>query len=127
MADDFDHDSGGGPSLAAASFSGLCPRCGANSLFNGPIKLASRCSGCGLDFDQFNVGDGPAAFLILIVGGLVASGAIWMELAFAPPWFAHLVWLPILIGLTLLGLRWGKAALLVQEYRTGAREGRIVP
>ena len=28
-----------------------------------------RCRACGLDFAAFNVGDGPAAFLILIVGG----------------------------------------------------------
>ncbi|WP_312026097.1 DUF983 domain-containing protein [Sphingomicrobium flavum] len=89
------------------------------------MKLADGCAGCDLSFDQFNVGDGPAAFLILIIGGLVAVGAIWMELAFAPPFWAHIIWLPVLIGLTLLGLRWGKAALLVQEYRTGAREGRI--
>ena len=82
------------------------------------------CAACGLDFAQFNVGDGPAAFLILIVGAIVAVGAIWVELAFEPPFLVHIVWLPILVGLTLLGLRWGKAALLVQEYRTDAREGR---
>ena len=125
MEDKTNTTSGGGPSLAAASFSGLCPRCGAKSLFAGRVRLADRCSTCDLDFGQFNVGDGPAAFLILIVGGLVAVGAIWMELALAPPFWAHIIWLPVLIGLTLLGLRWGKAALLAQEYRTGAREGRI--
>ena len=29
-----------------------------------------RCRACGLDFARFNVGDGPAAFLTLIVGAL---------------------------------------------------------
>lgn len=116
---------GGGPTLAAASLSGLCPRCGEKTLFDGVVKLSPKCRACGLDFAQFNVGDGPAAFLILIVGAIVAVGAIWVELAFAPPYWVHLVWVPILVGLTLLGLRWGKAFLLVQEYRTGAREGRI--
>ncbi|MBW0143775.1 DUF983 domain-containing protein [Sphingomicrobium sp. B8] len=116
---------GGGPTLAAASFSGLCPRCGERTLFDGVAKLSDRCRACDLDFEKFNVGDGPAAFLILILGAMIAVGAIWVELAFAPPFAAHIVWLPILVGLTLLGLRWGKAALLVQEYRTDAREGRL--
>ena len=124
MENDANKNSGGGPTLAAASFSGLCPRCGQRTLFDGVVKLADTCGACGLDFAKFNVGDGPAAFLILIVGALVAIGAIWVELAFAPPYWVHIVWLPILVGLTLLGLRWGKAALLVQEYRTDAREGR---
>ncbi|WP_265569384.1 DUF983 domain-containing protein [Sphingomicrobium nitratireducens] len=126
MTDTSDNRGGEGePSLAAASLSGLCPRCGAKSLFDGVVKLAPRCRACELDYDQFNVGDGPAAFLILIIGAVIAIGAIWLELSFSPPFFVHLVWLPILIGLTLGGLRLGKAALLVQEYRTGAREGRL--
>ena len=125
MDDHANTTSGGGPSLAAASFSGLCPRCGERSLFDGVVKLADTCRGCGLDFAKFNVGDGPAAFLILILGAIVAVGAIWLELAYAPPFAVHLVWVPILVGLTLLGLRWGKAALLVQEYRTDAHEGRL--
>ena len=47
---------------------GDCPRCGSRTLFDGWVKFASKCRGCGLDFDSFNVGDGPAAFLIFIVG-----------------------------------------------------------
>lgn len=124
MDDNANKTSGGEPSLAAASFSGLCPRCGERTLFDGAVKLAYKCRACDLDFAKFNVGDGPAAFLILILGAIVAVGAIWVELAFEPPFLVHLVWLPVLVGLTVLGLRWGKAALLVQEYRTDAREGR---
>jgi uncharacterized protein (DUF983 family) len=120
-----DHHGGDGPTLVAASISGRCPRCAAKSLFECPVALAARCRSCALDFSAFNVGDGPAAFLILIIGALVAGGAIWMELVLTPPFWAHLVWLPLLVGLTLLGLRVGKAALLIQEYRTGAREGRL--
>jgi uncharacterized protein (DUF983 family) len=37
----------------------------------------------------------------------------------------HLVWIPVGIGLTLLGLRWAKALLITQEYIHRAREGRI--
>ncbi|MBB3764974.1 DUF983 domain-containing protein [Sphingomicrobium lutaoense] len=121
------HQGGDGPTLVAASVSGLCPRCGARTLFSGAVALADACRGCGLDYRQFNVGDGPAAFLILIIGAIIAGAAIWLELGLAPPFWVHSIWLPLLIGMTLLGLRLGKAALLVQEYRTGPREGRLRP
>ncbi|QIK95108.1 DUF983 domain-containing protein [Sphingomonas sp. HDW15A] len=114
-----------GPTLAGASLKGLCPRCGAKTLFRGPVMLAARCRSCGLDYDAFNVGDGPAAFLILIVGAIVAVAAIFVELSFEPPWWIHAVWLPVGILLTVGGLRLGKAALLYQEYKHQAREGRI--
>ena len=87
------------------------------------MKIADRCSACGLDLSRYNVGDGAAAFLILILGVVVVGGAIWLELAVSPPWFVHLVWLPILFALTILGLRVGKAALLYQEHAYDAREG----
>ena len=82
---------------------------------------------CGLDYDGFNVGDGPAALLILIVGALVTGGAIALELAAEPPYWVHLIWVPVAAALTVGGLRLGKAWLLGQEYRHRAREGRIAP
>ncbi len=106
---------------------GACPRCGAHSLFAGWIRFASKCPACGLDFDGFNVGDGPAALLILIVGALVTGGAITLELAAEPPYWVHLIWVPVAAALTVGGLRLGKAWLLGQEYRHRAREGRIAP
>ena len=113
------------PSLAAASLQGLCPKCGARTLFGGLARFAPACSACGLNFQRLNVGDGPAAFLILIIGALLSIGAIWLELAFSPPWWAHLVWIPACILLTLAGLRVGKAALAYQEYKEKAEEGRL--
>ncbi|MDV3257184.1 MAG: DUF983 domain-containing protein [Sphingomonas sp.] len=116
--------SGAAPSLAAASFQGLCPACGARTLFSGAARFSPACASCGLDFQGYNVGDGPAAFLILIVGAIVAGGAILLDQLVSPPWWLHLVWLPIGAALTLYGLRVGKAALLYQEHRHHAREGK---
>ena len=118
--------SGAAPSLAAATFEGLCPRCGARTLFAGLARFAPACRSCGLDFTSFNVGDGPAAFLILIVGAIVAGGAILLDQVMSPPWWVHLVWLPVGMALTVFGLRIGKAALVYQEYRHRAREGQTV-
>jgi uncharacterized protein (DUF983 family) len=77
-----------------------------------------------LDFASFNVGDGPAAFLILIVGAILVTAAIAVDLSFEPPWWVHLVWLPIGAALTVGGLRLAKALLIAREFETGAREGR---
>jgi uncharacterized protein (DUF983 family) len=111
------------PRLLQGSVRGLCPRCGAPTLFDGWVSFAARCRSCGLDYGQFNVGDGPAAFLTLIVGGLVVVLEIWLELVVGPPFWVHvLLWLPLTIALVLVGLRFSKAALLHSEYRQGAGE-----
>jgi uncharacterized protein (DUF983 family) len=110
----------------AHALRGRCPRCGAPGLFEGWVGFAPRCRQCALDFDSFNVGDGPAAFLILIIGAVLTVGAVATELASSPPWWVHIVWLPLGLALTVGGLRLGKAALLAQEFLHRAREGRFV-
>ena len=114
------------PSPPAAALRGLCPRCGNRTLFAGLASFAPKCRACGLDFSGFNVGDGPAAFLIFIVGGLVVALAIALELSVSPPWWLHiLLWLPLTAILTIGLLRVSKALLLALEYRHRAREGRL--
>ncbi|MBD3759862.1 DUF983 domain-containing protein [Rhizorhabdus sp.] len=115
------------PAPIEAALRGLCPRCGAPGLFANFLRFADRCGSCGLDYRDFNVGDGAAAFLILIVGGLVSLLAILVELKWSPPLVVHLLlWIPLTIVLTIVLLRIAKGLLLVLEYRNAAREGRIV-
>lgn len=110
----------------AGALAGRCPRCKSKTLFAGWARFADACRACGLDFSSFNVGDGPAAFLILIIGAALTGAALAVDGAFAPPWWVHLVWLPVGIAMTIAGLRWAKALLLTQEYLHRAREGRLV-
>lgn len=115
-----------GRGVAEAAVKGLCPRCGARSLFAGLVRFAPKCRACELDFSAFNVGDGPAAFLTLVVGALITGLAIALELMVEPPFWVHiLLWLPLTIIAVAGSLRVAKAALLVLEYRNSAREGRI--
>jgi uncharacterized protein (DUF983 family) len=114
----------GEPSPLSVAIGGSCPRCGKRTLFAGWVRFAGRCAGCGLDYEAFNVGDGPAAFLILIVGALLTVLAVVTDLALSPPWWAHIIWLPVGLALTLGGLRLSKGLLLAQEYRHRAGEGR---
>ena len=114
---------GGQPALREAALFGLCPRCGARTLFAGPIKFAAHCRACGLDFSAFNVGDGPAAFLTMIVGAIVVALALMLQLAAEPPWWVHvLLWVPLTTVGVIGGLRLAKGALLWSEFRQKAGE-----
>jgi len=78
-----------------------------------------------MDNSRFNVGDGPAAFLTMVVGALVVGLALWLQLTAEPPFWVHiLLWVPFTTVAVVWGLRISKAALLAAEYRRGAREAR---
>jgi uncharacterized protein (DUF983 family) len=112
--------------LLAAAARGVCPQCGAATLFVGPVRFAPSCRACGLDFGQFNVGDGPAAFLTLIVGAVMVALALTLELKVHPPLWLHiLLWTPLTVLAVLGSLRVAKGMLLILEYRNKAREGRL--
>jgi len=113
----------GRPGILQAALSGLCPQCGAKTLFAGLAKFADRCGNCGLDYSSFNVGDGPAALLTLVIGALVIVLAITVDVAFNPPfWVQALIWVPVTVALTFWSLRVAKGALLAAEYRNKAGE-----
>ncbi|MBC2779100.1 DUF983 domain-containing protein [Parasphingopyxis marina] len=110
----------------ATGLTGACPRCGARTLFAAPTRFADSCGACGLAYSSFNVGDGPAAFLTLVIGALVVVLALTVELSLGPPFWVHiLLWVPFTVAAVVFGLRIGKGMLLALEYRNAAREGRI--
>jgi uncharacterized protein (DUF983 family) len=68
-------------SLIAAAFFGNCPRCAERTLFDGVVigggaNFAPKCTHCDLDYDAFNVGDGPAAFITFLMGALIVTLAL---------------------------------------------------
>ena len=114
------------PAILDVALKGLCPRCGAPTLFRGWLKFADRCTACGLNIGGFNVGDGPAAFLTLILGTIVVAAAVVLEVSVHPPWWVHvLLWVPITTAGVIASLRVAKGALIAVEYRNAALEGRI--
>lgn len=118
--------SAGAPGTVRAALLGRCPRCGKGKLFKGYLTVAPRCESCGLDYSAFDAGDGPAVFVILIVGAIVAGGALIVEVNFQPPYWVHaVIWLPATVILTVALLRLAKALLLVLQYKYQAREGRL--
>lgn len=102
-----------------------CPRCGEGPLYSGFLTIAPRCTSCGLDFDFSDAGDGPAVFIILIVGFVIVGLALVTELAFRPPiWIHMLIWIPLTLALALAMLRPLKAIMIALQFRHDAQEGR---
>ena len=95
-----------------------CPRCGKGPLFEGVLSVRPRCAVCGLDLSKHDAGDGPAVFVILILGAIVVALAFWVEFRFEPPLWLHAVlWLPVTLGGAILMLRPLKAWLVAEQYR----------
>lgn len=114
------------PAVIYATLMSRCPRCGRGKLFRGFLEVAPSCSACGLSYARFEAGDGPAVFAILIVGAIVAGGALVTEVNFQPPyWVQGVIWGPAVVILSLGLLRPLKAALIALQYRHRAEEGRL--
>jgi uncharacterized protein (DUF983 family) len=105
---------------------GRCPRCGRGRLFSGFLTVAPGCETCGLDYSFADAGDGPAVFVILFAGFLVAGAALVTEALFAPPFWVHaLLWGPLAVLACLGPLRPLKGLLIALQYRFQAAEGRL--
>jgi uncharacterized protein (DUF983 family) len=95
-----------------------CPRCGRGRLFAGLLDVADKCDVCGLDLASHDSGDGPAVFVIFILGALIVPLALALEVVFAPPlWLHAVVWIPVVIGASIALLRPVKAILIAFHYR----------
>jgi uncharacterized protein (DUF983 family) len=103
-----------------------CPRCHNGSIFNdGFLNLSVKptCQSCGLDFAGADSGDGPAVFLIFILGFLVVPLALWMEFTLEPPLWVHaIIWGLFLLGVTLGTLRPLKAYVMGLQWKYRAAQ-----
>ena len=106
------------PSLIHTALACRCPRCGRGKLYDGLLTVASRCPNCDLDLQAQDAGDGPAVFVVFILGAVVVALAILVEVLFAPPLWVHIVlWTPVILGGAILMLRPLKAGLIALQYR----------
>ena len=102
-----------------------CPRCGRGRLFDGFLKVVPKCPQCGLDLSAADSADGPAVFIIFIVGALVVPLALLMEAWFSPPIWVHMVvWGPVILGASIALLRPAKAIMIAVQYKHQSGESR---
>jgi len=101
-----------------------CPNCGKGPLFEGFLKVVERCAVCGFDFTRLNTGDGAAVFVMQIAGAPVVFGALFIQIAYAPPvWAMVAVALPLVLGLSLGLMRPGKGVMIALQMRNRTERG----
>ena len=111
--------------MRAALF-GLCPQCGAQSMFASATQFNSTCPTCALDYSQFNVGDGPAALMIIPIGALIITLAVLLDIAVRPPFWVHaMIWIPLTAVIVVGFLRVAKGIMLTLEFRNRAGEAKL--
>ncbi len=87
-------------------------------MFEGFLTVRSRCPSCSTDLSTQDSGDEPVAFIVLIVGAVVVTLALLVEVSYSPPvWLHLLLWLPLTLALVLALMRPFKAVLIALQYR----------
>jgi uncharacterized protein (DUF983 family) len=110
----------------SAGLRGRCPRCDQGRMFAGFLLVARQCGVCGLDYSFADAGDGPAVFVILIVGALVSLVGLWMRFTFSPPvWVFVAVLGPLVLILGAWALRAFKGVLIALQFRNKAEQGKL--
>lgn len=98
-----------------------CPRCGQGNLYkDGFINMDLRdvCPSCGLDYTKIDAADGPAVFLIFILGFLLVPAALLFEYLVHPPLWLHAVlWGIVALGMTLGALKPLKAYIIALQWK----------
>jgi uncharacterized protein (DUF983 family) len=95
-------------------------------MFAGYLRLADRCTACGSDFRIADAGDGPAVFVMFIVGAVVVPLAVILEFAFkVAPLLVVAITAVLAIGLSMLLLRPMKALMFALQWKHKAAESRF--
>ena len=104
-------------STVRAGLKSACPRCGEGALYTGILTVRDSCAACGLDYGRLSGEDGAAFFVIVGYSALVIPLAVWFEFALTPPiWLHAVIWIPVVIGGSILLLRPLKAWMIAQQY-----------
>ena len=104
----------------AIALSCKCPKCGKGDLYKGRfnLDLQENCSSCGLNFSKNDSADGPAVFLIFLLGFLLVPLALIAEVIFEPPLWVHaVVWSICALGITLALLKPLKAYVIALQFK----------
>ncbi|MBS0220702.1 MAG: DUF983 domain-containing protein [Proteobacteria bacterium] len=99
---------------------GRCPACGEGHLFRAFVKVADRCEICGEAFHHHRADDFPAYLVIVLVGHIVVPLAMWVEIAYSPPYWLHTtLWAPLVLGLGVGLLQPIKGLIVALQWQMG--------
>lgn len=98
-----------------------CPKCKKGSIFKPgffAFDLKEKCEDCGFDLSKTDSADGPAVFLIFILGFLLVPLALIVEMKIGwPIWLHVLVWGTIGLVITLGSLKPIKTFVIALQLR----------
>jgi len=97
-----------------------CPRCLKGNLYPSRLNLSVQdtCAECGLDLSKNDSADGPAVFLIFILGFVVVPLALATDAWLSPPLIVHaIIWSIVLLGLTVGMLKPLKSYIIYLQYK----------
>ncbi|MEM1195182.1 MAG: DUF983 domain-containing protein [Pseudomonadota bacterium] len=103
--------------LIQAALLGLCPHCGARSLFEAPAQIAGQCGSCKEPLAELERGGRLAGLLTILVAALLIVCALAFDEWVRPPiWLHAVLWVPLTIGAVLGALRVFKTASVYREF-----------
>jgi uncharacterized protein (DUF983 family) len=107
----------GQPGLVSAALSGLCPRCGAKTLFAAPAALADECASCGLNILSLERGGRFVGVVTMLLALVLILAALGVDEWLRPPlWASLLFWGPVTIASVIAGLRFYKTMWVYHQY-----------
>ncbi|MFC0407552.1 DUF983 domain-containing protein [Roseomonas elaeocarpi] len=119
------------PTLPVALWRGArnrCPVCEGGPVFAGFLKVVPQCQSCGTPLGELRADDAPPYFTIFIVGHLLLPPVFWVEKAYQPPMWVHMVvWLPLFAAVCTLMLRPIKGATVGLMLKLGFGGAEAIP
>lgn len=113
-----DEASKGQSGLVRAALFGLCPRCGAKSLWDAPAAFAPTCRACGLAFEDYEPRGRGLYFVLLPLIALLIGGALRLDDWLRPPLWLMLGAIVIVVPTVVIGaIRMMKTMLLMARLR----------
>lgn len=83
-------------------------------MFKSLLACKDACPHCGCELASRDIGDGAIFLSIVLVGALVTIMSIIVEFSYEPSLWVHaVIWPPTIMILSLLCLRWGRAAMML--------------
>ena len=111
--------------LISSAVKCMCPRCGKGAIFRSTfdLSLKDKCDSCGLDLAKNDSADGPAVFLIFILGFLIVPLALIVDAMFSwPIWLHGVVWGVLTLALILGTLKPLKSYIIALQFKHRPRD-----
>jgi uncharacterized protein (DUF983 family) len=97
-----------------------CPKCHQGTLYQSrfDLRLNDKCPECGFDLEKNDSADGPAVFLIFILGALIVPLALFVDAIFIIPlWLHAVIWSVLVLLLTVGSLKPLKSYIIMLQYK----------